>query len=120
MATRIQSSSFFGLVAPGPRIGDWVVSRTTVDAMGNVLGSGRGLDLNVLSARCPGLIPSPGNLPDRDVVAACAQRIGIHLRVVYQPGTRYWPFQGIETGIYLLMAAALIAVAAFVLHHRDA
>jgi len=118
MATRVQSSSFFGLVAPGPRIGDWVISRTTVDAMGNVLGSGRGLDLNVLSARCPGLIPSPGNLPDRDVVAACAQRIGIHLRVVYQPGTRYWPFQGIESAIFVALAVGLLALSVWLVKRK--
>ena len=27
--------------------------------------------------------------------------------ITYQPASRYWPFQGIETGIYLLLAAAL-------------
>ena len=34
--------------------------------------------------------------------------------------SRYWPFQGIETGIYLLLAAALIAVTFTVVRRRDA
>jgi hypothetical protein len=37
-----------------------------------------------------------------------------------QPASRYWPFQGIETGIYLLLAAALIAVTFAILRRRDA
>jgi ABC-type transport system involved in multi-copper enzyme maturation permease subunit len=38
----------------------------------------------------------------------------------YQPASRYWAFQGIETGIFVLLAAALIAVSAIVVLRRDA
>ena len=38
----------------------------------------------------------------------------------YQPAGRYWAFQGIETGIFVLLAAALIAVTAIVVLRRDA
>lgn len=38
----------------------------------------------------------------------------------YQPASRYWAFQGIETGIFVLLAAALIAVTAIVILRRDA
>lgn len=38
----------------------------------------------------------------------------------YQPASRYWPFQGIETGIYVLLAAALIAVTIAIVRRRDA
>jgi len=34
--------------------------------------------------------------------------------ITYQPASRYWAFQGIETGIFVVLAAALIAVAAIV------
>jgi hypothetical protein len=40
--------------------------------------------------------------------------------VTYQPSYRYWPFQGIETGIYVLLAAALIGVTFLVIRRRDA
>ena len=40
--------------------------------------------------------------------------------VTYQPADRYWTFQGIETGIFVLLAAILIAVTAVVLLRRDA
>jgi hypothetical protein len=36
------------------------------------------------------------------------------------PGSRYWAFQGIETGIFLLLAAALLAITFVVIMRRDA
>jgi hypothetical protein len=52
---------------------------------------------------------------------ACAQALS-HFRafLTYQPADRYWTFQGIETGIFLALTAALIAITAFVVLHRDA
>ena len=38
----------------------------------------------------------------------------------YQPAGRYWAFQGMETGIFVLLAAILITVAAVVLLRLDA
>ena len=40
--------------------------------------------------------------------------------LTYQPADRYWAFQGIETGIFLVLAAGLIAVTAVTLLRRDA
>ena len=40
--------------------------------------------------------------------------------ITYQPADRYWTFQGIESGIFLVLAAALIAVTAVTLLRRDA
>jgi len=53
-------------------------------------------------------------------VVSCVQAHGIRGYVTYQPASRYWAFQGIETGIFLLLAAALIAVAFAVVSRRDA
>jgi ABC-type transport system involved in multi-copper enzyme maturation permease subunit len=39
--------------------------------------------------------------------------------ISYQPASRYWAFQGIETGIFVLLAAALLAVTAIVVLRRD-
>jgi len=52
---------------------------------------------------------------------SCTQALS-HFRafLTYQPADRYWTFQGIETGIFLVLAAALIAVAAVTLLRRDA
>ena len=40
--------------------------------------------------------------------------------LTYQPANRYWAFQGIEAGIFVLLAAILLIVAAVVLLRRDA
>ena len=53
--------------------------------------------------------------------ASCTQALS-HFRafLTYQPADRYWTFQGIETGIFVVLAAALIAVTAVTLLRRDA
>ncbi len=40
--------------------------------------------------------------------------------ITFQPASRYWAFQGIETGIFVLLAAVLVAVTAIVVLRRDA
>jgi hypothetical protein len=50
---------------------------------------------------------------------SCLMAHGYHGFVTYQPASRYWAFQGIETGIFVLLAAALIALTATVLLRRD-
>ncbi|HUB41737.1 MAG TPA: hypothetical protein VMA72_23065 [Streptosporangiaceae bacterium] len=42
------------------------------------------------------------------------------LFITYQPASRYWAFQGFETGIFVLLAAVLIIVTAIVVRRRDA
>jgi len=39
--------------------------------------------------------------------------------ITYQPASRFWAFQGIETGVFVLLAAILLAVTAAVLLRRD-
>jgi hypothetical protein len=51
---------------------------------------------------------------------ACMARLGYHSFTTYQPGYRFWPFQLIETGIFVALAAALIAVTFLVVRRRDA
>ncbi len=43
-----------------------------------------------------------------------------HGFITYQPASRYWAFQGIETGLFVALAAILLTVAAVVLLRRDA
>ena len=54
------------------------------------------------------------------VAASCQHALaGFRGFVTYQPADRYWAFQGIETAIFAVLAAALIALAAVVLLRRD-
>ena len=75
-----------------------------------------GIPLTSLPASCAPLGRGASN-----PTPACAQALS-HFRafLTYQPADRYWTFQGIETGIFLALTAALIAVTAFVVLRRDA
>jgi len=80
---------------------------------GNVVA---GIPANYLPASCAASGRGPFTPPP-----SCAQAL-THFRgfLTYQPADRYWTFQGIETGIFLVLAAALIALTAFVVLRRDA
>ena len=67
----------------------------------------------VIPAACQA--PAPMNS-----TIACIARAGYRSFTTYQPGYRFWPFQFIETGIFVALAAALIAVTFFVVRRRDA
>ena len=54
----------------------------------------------------------------QDILSLVPQ--GSHVLITYQPATRFWAFQGIETGIYLVLAAALIVLAHWMVLRRDA
>jgi hypothetical protein len=89
---------------------------------GPVIGAGGNpLPVSALPASCQ---PASGNGPltqaAYQAVVSCAQAHGIRGYVTYQPASRYWAVQGIETGIFLLVAVALIAVAFAVVMRRDA
>jgi hypothetical protein len=52
--------------------------------------------------------------------ASCLGSHGFHTLITYQPASRFWDFQGIEAGIFLVLAAALVTVAYWIVQSRDA
>ena len=52
--------------------------------------------------------------------SSCLTAHGYRGFISYQPASRYWAFQGIETGIFVILAAALIAVTVIAVIRRDA
>jgi len=80
---------------------------------GNVLD---GVPVNYLPASC-NQTQRGSFTPPPSCMHALSQFRGF---LTYQPADRYWTFQGIETGIFLVLAAALIAVTAVTLLRRDA
>jgi hypothetical protein len=106
--------------SPRSGLGDWVLSTKTFDGAGHLLGNGQVLDFDMLSARCPGLpLPSEGS-GNKDAIQACIQKLGLHVQATYQPGTRYWMFQGIESAIFFALAAALVGLSLWWLRNRIA
>jgi hypothetical protein len=71
-----------------------------------------------------GYLPAACNVAGRGPVtppASCTQALAqFRGFLTYQPADRYWTFQGIETGIFVVLAAALIGLTAVVLLRRDA
>jgi hypothetical protein len=112
---------------PLPTGSYWLVS-------GGVIGPGAQIPSSSLTGNGPhinigGVSINPSNLPSacRTLVFqgpqqlfSCLTARGYHAFITYQPASRYWAFQGIETGIFVLLAAALLAVTAFVVLRRDA
>jgi hypothetical protein len=98
----IQLTGSFG--SPGA----WVLSDTVITRSGapspNVVMTPAGPVLTPLPQACQ---PTPGLGINGANCRTALQ--GLHLRqsVTYQPASRFWPLQWIETGIYLLLAAGL-------------
>jgi hypothetical protein len=117
MSARTIATSMFG---PSPRLGlgDWILSSVNVNGAGAIVGPGHELDLNYMAPRCPGLIPPHGTLPSPANMAACVHKLGLHVVDTYQPGNRFWAFQGIESAIFLTLAAVLVVITLSVVKHR--
>jgi hypothetical protein len=81
-------------VVPG-QAGAWILSSGPVDAAGHPVS---GIPASCLSPTLKGPPPNVG---------ACMASRGIRESITYQPASRYWPFQWIETGIFLVLALAL-------------
>ena len=105
-----------------------MLSTGVVDKYGHVFSGGsapqvNGVPVTAIPASCRGLLFRDLNTLSRGQVhqaVSCMQASGFRGFTTYQPASHYWPFQGIETGIYLALAAALLAVTVLVIRHRDA
>ena len=110
----------------------WVLTQGLVGKNGQVIRTGpgtlvvNGVPMSSLSTSCQRLVAAPlsrasGQLiGQKHAVLSCVQSSGIRAFTTYQPASRYWAFQGIETGIYVALAVALLAVAYVVVTRRDA
>jgi hypothetical protein len=75
-----------------------------------------GVPVANLPAACRALASNP----NQNAAAPCLTSHHIRQFITYQPASRYWAFQGIETGLYILLAAALIAATVAIIRRRDA
>jgi hypothetical protein len=118
-----------------PTAGSAILNGGLVDKAGQVVTGSSGNVMTVmidgspstsLPAGCQQLIPASANGPNGpsgatlNAVYGCLQKAGYRQFISYQPISRYWAFQGIETGIYLAVAAALIAITFYAVRRRDA
>jgi len=90
--------------------GSWVLPSVVTGPGGQRYGS---FTFQDVPAACRSLWPTPSYPP-------CMTAHGYHDLITYQPAGRFWAFQGIEAGIFLVLAAALIAVTFRLVLARDA
>lgn len=63
---------------------------------------------------------TPRHIHTRDQMNTCLEQFGFRFSSTYQPANRYWTFQWIETGIFVGIAALLVAAAVVLVLRRDA
>jgi hypothetical protein len=85
--------------SPRAGLGDWVIQSRVANAAGRTVG-----DQTVLST-C-GIGP---HTPKANVLG-CLAAHGYHQLDLYQPASRFWTFQGIESAIFVALTAALLAI----------
>lgn len=51
-----------------------------------------------------------GGRPGPATAGACLSRLHLHFDISYQPGSRYWPLQFLETAIFLALALVLAGI----------
>jgi hypothetical protein len=105
-----------------PRGAFWQIAQGVVGPNGQALAQPSntpyidGVPITALPGSCAAVANGQGN-----PTGSCLQALS-HYRafITYQPADRFWTFQGIESGIFLALAFALVAVTAVVLLRRDA
>ena len=112
----------YPFLSAGPRVGlgDWLISSRVFDPTGQFISSnGRiTVDPSTLAHACPGISTAPTFGPGKDQIGRCLTQLGVRIVDTYQPGSRYWLFQGIESAIFLLLAAGLVAFAMWQIRRR--
>jgi hypothetical protein len=86
--------------------GSWVIS-THITLNGHVTGPVK------VTTSCLGS-------GSRQAAAQCLSKLGYGMETIFQPGGRYWHFQWVEAGLFLLLAAGLLAFAYRYTLRRDA
>lgn len=97
-----------GSTAPSAHARDWVFDDKLVDSVGRRITSVRE-DLAVVHAQRAGI----------DAHQYLAS-LGWRRVITFQPGSRFWTFQGIETSIFVVLGIAAIAAAVLLLRRRPA
>jgi hypothetical protein len=87
----------------------WVVSSHAINAAGQ--------PVTALPASC---FPANPSAKFNGDAGQCMDKLGIREVISYQPASRYWPLQLIETGIFLALALALAGFCFWLLGRRRA
>ncbi len=98
--------SAWNMVGAFPHRQDWILSLSFTNSAGSPI------PMSSIAQMC-GAIPL-GN----SSLNACFQAHGILQVFIYQPASRFWIFQGIESAIFLALTAGLVLFTFWWLNHR--
>jgi hypothetical protein len=90
----------------GVGVGDWILRNEIVGPTGQLM---KDSDVVAICHVAQG---------DKGSIVTCLASHGFRFVDVYQPASRFWAFQGIETALFVGMAALLVAVAAWWVRRR--
>jgi ABC-type transport system involved in multi-copper enzyme maturation permease subunit len=76
--------------------------------------------INLMNQYCQTLPASKAAKPSWATFAQCLDQHGVTQWTSYQPATRFWPFQWIESGWLLALSALLIAATVWLVRRRAA
>jgi ABC-2 family transporter protein len=93
-------------IVPG-QPGAWILASTAINAAGQ--------SVSRIPAPCLSPLQGKGGSPN---LGACLASRGIRESITYQPASRYWPFQWIETAIFLALALTLAGICLWRLGRR--
>src|SRR5262249_44518517 len=104
--------------SPRMGLGDWIISSHIVDPTGRFVSPDGGIrvDPQALGQACPGF--ARASALDKGQVGRGLSQLGVHTVDTFQPGSRFWLFQGIESAIFLLLAAGLVVFAIWLIRRR--
>ena len=104
--------------SPRAGLGDWLISTRIIDPTGRFVSSDGGIrvDPAALGQACPQF--SGAAAFDKTAVGKCLSQLGVRTVDTFQPGSRYWLFQGIESAIFLLLAVGLIVLTMWLIRRR--
>lgn len=114
LAPITKTFSFTG--SGGAPKGSWIISSGIVGPGGQFYSGG--IDIGTMPSACRALLS--GLATDKVGVGQCMQARGFHQVVTYQVASRFWTFQAIEAAIFVVLAAALTALAYRMVLRRDA
>jgi ABC-type transport system involved in multi-copper enzyme maturation permease subunit len=97
----------FGTISPRRDSGDWHLGSEMIDRGGRILGT-------------LGVSDPCNTLLSRAAAEACAVQNGYRFVDTYQPLSRFWPFQLIESGIFVGLSVAVLGVAVWWILRRTA
>lgn len=97
----------------GAPAGAWVISSALTGPKGQNLG--HSVSLGTIPSACRSV-----GIGEQGISAKCMSAHGFHQLVSFQPDSRFWAFQGIESAIFVALSAVLVLIAFRFVLRRDA